>query len=173
MESRKEMEERKKDEVLDLLRKQLEIEGELVTLYGKTLSDIESSPVRHLLHMIELDSRKHIDICLTAIEVLQGEDILKSEKTELTEGLQRHIALEKDSIERANKILKNIWVRENKGLNELIRKLRNDEKEHHKALKNLAKKEFFQVAYGDLYGIFRDPEERYIKYERQKKKKVS
>lgn len=172
MKSRKEMEERKKDEVLDLLRKQLEIEGELVNLYGKTLSDIESSPVRHLLHMIELDSRKHIDICLAAIEVLQGEDILKS-KSELTEGLQKHIELEKDSIDRAGKILKNIWIRENKGLNELIKKLRNDEKEHHKALKNLAKKEFFQVEYGDLYGVFRDPEERYIKYGRHKKKKVS
>lgn len=164
-------EEREKEEVIDLLRNQIAVEGELVNLYEKTVGGIENSPVKHLLHTIQLDSKKHIDICQTAIDVLQGKDVLKPEKKELTEELQRHIELEKESIDRANKMLKNVWIRENKALSELIKKLRRDEKEHHQALKNLARKEFFRVAYGDLYGLFRDPEERYVKYESKKKKK--
>lgn len=127
--------------------------------------------MKHLLHRIQLDSKKHIDICQTAIDVLQGKDVLKPEKKELTEELQRHIELEKESIDKANKMLKNVWIRENKALSELIKKLRRNGKEHHQALKNLVRKEFFRVAYGDLYRLFRDLAERYVKYERKKKKK--
>lgn len=171
MRSIDEIEKRKKEEVIDLLRNQIELEAKLLDLYENTIEYIESGPVKHLLHMIQLDSRKHIDICQTAIEVLQGEDVLKPEKRELTEQLQRHIELEEDAVERANNILKNVWIRENKALSELIKRLRKDEREHHKTLKNLTRKEFFRVAYGDLYGMFRDPEERYVKYEIKKKKK--
>lgn len=56
MKSRKEIEKAKKDDVIHLLQKQIEMEGELVALYDKTAGDIGSSPVRHLLHMIQLDS---------------------------------------------------------------------------------------------------------------------
>ena len=165
MRSIDEVEKRKKDEVIDLLRNQMELEAKLVGLYENTVEYIESGPVKHLLHMIQLDSRKHIDICQIAIDVLQGEDVLKPEKQELKEQLQRHIELEKDAISRANNILKNVWIKENKALSELIKRLRKDEKEHHNTLKNFVRKEFFRVAYGDIYGIFRDPEKRYIKYE--------
>jgi rubrerythrin len=170
MPSTKKIEEGEKDEVIGLLRSQIVLEEELVSLYEKTAGSFESGPVRHLLHMIQLDSRKHIDICQTTMEVLGGEDVLKPEKKELIGKLGRHIELEKDSINRVNKILKNVWIRENKGLNELIKKLRKDENEHHNALRRLAGKEFFRVVDGDLYGIFRDPEERYVKYEMKKKK---
>ena len=173
MNSRKELEESKRAEAINLLRKQMEVEGDLVKLYEETLGNIENRPVKHLLHMIQLDSKKHIDICQTALEVLQGEDLLKQEKRELIEELQQHIELEKDSIERADQILKNVWIRENKGLSELIKKLRRDERDHHKTLRKLARKEFFRVAYGDLYGIFRDPEERYVKYEKKNIKKTT
>lgn len=95
---------------------------------------------------------------------------MKPEKKELIKELQRHIELEKESIDRANKTLKNILIRENKGLCGLIKMLRKDEKEHHKTLKKLVGKEYFRIAYGDLYGLFRDPEERYIKYKKKSKK---
>ena len=169
MEEAKRREEREKEEVIELLRQQLKVEGELIGLYEKTGGEIMSIPVRHLLHSIQLDSRKHIDICQTAIEVLQGEDIVKAEKKELIEGLRRHIELEKDSIERDNKILDNVWIRENKGLRALINKMRDDEKEHHKVLVKLTDKEFFRVSPTEWIGIFQDLEARYEKYERKKK----
>jgi len=48
-----------------------------VGLYEWTAPSIENKPVMHLLHMIELDSRKHIDICQTVIEILEGKDVFK------------------------------------------------------------------------------------------------
>lgn len=156
----KEREEREKQEALDLLRTQMTVEGELVKLYERTEGEMKSSAVGHLLHMIQLDSRKHIDICQTVIEVLQGEEVLTQEKKELIEGLQRHVDLEKGSIERANKILKNVWIRETKGLEQLIKRLRDDEREHHKTLKKLTGRAFFREDPFE-FGMFRDKEARY------------
>ena len=158
----KEREEKDKEEVIDLLSKQLEVERTLVRLYKETEKDIESSAVKHLLHMIQLDSRKHIDICQLVIEVLQDEDVLKEEKKEFLKGLQRHIELEKQAIDTANKILRNVWIRETKGLNELIKKWRNDEKEHHKTLKQLVSKTFFRTSPWDFQIMSSEQlEERY------------
>jgi rubrerythrin len=131
----KEREEKEKEEVIDLLSKQIDVERKLVNLYKETVKDIKSNVVKHLLHMISLDSSKHIDICQLVIEVLQEEDVLKKEKGELLTGLKQHIELEIDAIDKANKILRNVWIRETKGLSELIKKWRNEEKEHHTMLK--------------------------------------
>jgi len=51
--------------------------------------------------------------------------------------------LECGAIERANEILKNTWIRENKALTALFKKLRDDERRHHQMLKNLMEKTFF------------------------------
>ena len=134
----------------------MRIEGKMVGLYEKTASEIKSKPVRHLLHMIQLDSRKHIDICETAMAILMGEDVLKEEKQELLEGLRAHIELEQGAIERANEILKNTWIRENQALTALFKKLRDDERRHHQMLKNLSGKRFFRENSLDLAYVFRD-----------------
>ena len=170
----KEREEKEKGEVITLLRKQVEVERKLVQLYKESTKDIKSKAVKHLLHMISLDSRKHIDICQLVIDVLKGEDVLKEEKEELLPGLKRHIELEMDAIDKANKILRNVWIRETKGLSELIKKWRNEEKEHHTMLKKLAGKTFFRVGEYDLFAGLRSPEEleqRYIKLQRRQKLK--
>jgi len=135
-----ERDEKERQEAIRLLREQMQIEGELVGLYERTAGEISSQPVRHLLHMINMDSRKHIDICQTAIEILEGGDVLREEKGALLAGMEEHLRLEEESIERDNKILRNIWIRENKALTELIRSMRDDEKRHHQALKRLSRK---------------------------------
>lgn len=169
----KKKEEKEKEEIIDILEKQVEQEHILVSLYEETEKDIKSSAVRHLLHMIQLDSKKHVDICQLVIDVLRGEEVLKEEKEDLKKGLQRHIQLEKAAIEKANKILKNVWIRESEGLNELVKKWRNDEKEHHKALKKLAEKPFIRISERDFFAAFKtteELEERYRKtYHRRKR----
>ncbi len=39
----------------------MKVEGRLVGLYENSAKELKSTPVRHLLHMINLDSWKHID----------------------------------------------------------------------------------------------------------------
>jgi len=170
------IEEREKEEVVSLLREQIKAEGKLIGLYEKTEQDVQSKAVRHLLHTIVLDSMKHIDICSTAIEILQGEDVLKEEKKDLREKLNEHVELEKGSVDRTNKILKNVWIRENKAVKELIEKLRDDEKRHTAALRKLADKTFFRWdGMHDFINILRDTEwedERRRRLEESKKKKT-
>ena len=89
-------------------------------LYEESVRSIKSSPVMHLLHTMRLDSRKHIEICQAAIEVLEGQQFIAPEKKELVEGLKRHVELEKEAIARANKILENPWIQESPGLRELV-----------------------------------------------------
>ena len=118
--------------------------------------------------MHQLDSMSHIEICQTVIEVLQGDDILKLEKEELKEVLQRHIDLEKESIERAEKIMGYSCISENQGLNGLMRMFRDDDSGHHKALMKITDKIFFMVSPSDwvaMMGI-RDLEDRYVKFEK-------
>jgi len=146
----------------------MQVEGKLVGLYEKTHREIENRPVRHLLHMIELDSRKHIDICQTAIEILEGEDVLEDERRELLTGVREHVELEEGSIERANKILQNVWIRENKAVGELLKKLRDDEKRHHDALKKLSEKTFFRLDPQDFTVIMRGTEFAEERYRRSR-----
>jgi rubrerythrin len=159
-------EEKEKAEVIELLREQMKIEGRLVGLYEQSAGDIESPPVRHILHMINMDSRKHIDICQTAIEILEGTDVFKEHKQDLIKGLKEHMELEEDSIKRANRILRSNLISENKALKALLEKLRDDEKHHHTALKKLSEKPFFQIDPNDFTVIFQGEqfaEDRYRK----------
>jgi rubrerythrin len=158
-----------KEEVIQLLREQIKVEGGLIALYEKTAPDVTNKPVRHLLHMIRLDSQKHIDICQAAIDILRGEDVLQQEKQELVKGLNEHVKMEEDSIKRAEEIMKNEWIKQNAALSELIKKLRDDEKRHTEALKKLTKKTFFRLNSDDWNVLFRGIEFADERYERAKK----
>ena len=164
----KKREEKEKEEVIDLLREQMKVEGQLVGLYERTAPDIKNNPVRSLLHMIQLDSRKHIEICKLAIEVLEGEEVFSEDKTELIGGLRDHVELEKGSIDRANEMLKNVWISENQALSEMIKKLRDDERRHHETLKKLSEKPFFRFDPRDFTVIMRGFEFAEERYRRSK-----
>jgi predicted GH43/DUF377 family glycosyl hydrolase len=130
-------EDREKKEVIGLLRMHIALEGEKVGLYEKTVRDIKSSPVIHLLHTLRLDSRKHIEICQAVIEVLEGQDWLPPDKKELVEHLECHVNAEKEALGRANRILENAWIQNTSVLKELMESLRNDEVGRYNTLKDL------------------------------------
>ncbi|MCJ7634023.1 ferritin-like domain-containing protein [Candidatus Bathyarchaeota archaeon] len=159
---------KEREELVSLLRQQMAVESECISLYSETSKEVVSSSVKHLFHMIQLDSIKHMDVCQLIIDVLQGEDVLKKEKEEIINGLQRHLDLEKDSLNTAKKIEHKYLIRNTEGLKELVKKWKNDEKEHHNALRKLANKTFF-ATFGDLVTSFKSPEqleERYVGYKR-------
>jgi rubrerythrin len=161
-------EDKEREELIELLKEQMKIEGRLVGLYENSVKELTSTPVRHLLHMINMDSRKHIDICQIAIEILQGKDVFKEDKSEILKGLKEHMELEEDSVKRANKLLKSNLIFMNKALKTLIEKLRDDEKRHHNALKKLSEKPFFQIDPNDFTVIFQGEEFAEKRYRRSK-----
>ena len=166
-----EADKRVRDELLDSLETQLKVEAELVALYEKTESGIKSRPVKHLLHMISLDSRKHIDICQTIIDVIRSDDVLQEEKTELVQGLKAHLDLEKGTLERLAKVKNNQWVSENQALKDLVDRVIRDEEAHVQTLMKLRDRAFFRIGRTDMTGIFNDLawfEERYRKFEQKR-----
>jgi hypothetical protein len=164
-------EERKK--AVELLRKQIETEVELAAQYKEYGEKIANLPVRRILHMIMFDSQKHIEILNAAIENIQGIEVLKEERTELREGLERHVMLEMESIKAAEKVLKYNWVRNTKGLNELLESWMDDEKRHHQTLKRLSMKSFIEANPNDWVTFFKGEEfleERYLLSKRMQEK---
>jgi hypothetical protein len=145
------MSDQEKSEALRLLDEQLQTEKRLVEMYEETsdliLSEparwllhmlqmdsrkhIVSEPARWLLHMLQMDSRKHIAIFNLAIEILEGRRIEEPDRQEVSVGLEKHLELEKQSLERAREIRGNRFVKENSGLSRLMEIWSDDERHHH------------------------------------------
>ena len=161
-----------KEEVVEMLKKQLQTEGELVGLYEKHERETENKAMKRLMQMYRLDSQRHINILHAAIEIIQGEELFIEDKAPLKETLKQHLKLEKEALDNANKILGNIWVDENKGLKGLLELWRDDERRHHKALKDLTEKPYFQLGSNDMVALFRGEEFLEERYRRAKEFKA-
>ena len=169
--SDKEKEERK--QAVELLKNQIETEGLLIAQYQEYGAKVANLGVRRMLHMIMYDSQKHIEALQAAIDNIEGVDILKEDRKDLREGLRRHINLEMESIKAAEKVLKYTWLRNTKGLRELIEGWRDEEKRHHQSLKKLSEKPFIEADPNDfitLFGTDEKLEERYLRSKRFREK---
>jgi rubrerythrin len=65
-------------------------------------------------------------------------------------------------------MLQNVWIRENKAVSELIKKLRDDERRHHDTLNKLSEKTFFRLDPTDFTAIMRGVEFAEERYRRSK-----
>ena len=95
-----------------------------------------------------------------------GEELFIQDRAPLADTLEKHLELEKKALENANKILNKIWVDENKGLKGLLELWRDDERRHHKGLKEITSRPYFRLGSNDMVAIFRGEEfleERYRK----------
>ena len=131
--------------------------------YGEKL---DNAPVRRLLQMIMFDSQKHVVSLQAAIDMIEGHDVLIEDREGLKEGLKRHIELEMESIKSAEKTLNHVWVQDIPGLKFLLEAWRDEEKRHHKILKQLSEKPFIKI---DQMYVFRDEEffeDRYLSSKR-------
>jgi rubrerythrin len=127
-----------RSEAVNFLLNQIKVEEELVKLYKNTSDMIISEQARRLLKIIMLDSMKHVEICRTAIEVIEGENLDMDERLEFEVGLKKHIELEIDSLKRAELLLENPVVESKEYLRTLVENWIDDEKKHHVILKGLS-----------------------------------
>ena len=79
------------------------------------------------------------------------------------------MALEKQALDNANKLLGKAWVDENKGLKGLLSLWREDEKRHHRAIKDLSSKTYLRLASNDMVALFRGEEFLEERYKKAKK----
>ena len=149
------MSEHEKTEAMNLLNQQLQTEKKLVEMYEETAPLIQSEPARWLLHILQMDSRKHIAIFDMAVKILEGQRIGDEDRQEITVGLEKHLELEAESIERSKKIRANRWVKENSGLSRLMETWSSDERRHVNTLQRLRDERFTRMDAFDAYTEYR------------------
>ena len=147
--------ETQRTEAIDVIKLQIETERQLIKLYSDTQGLVIDEQVRRLLHSLQLDSIKHLEMCVTAVEVLEG-DVLHGEgRVELGVGLERHMELEEEAFKRAELLLRNPWVSENEGLRRIIEAWRDEEVAHHGLLRDLTGGRFTRQRLMDAFSGYR------------------
>lgn len=159
---------KEKKEVVEDLKKQIQIEGELVGLYDTHERASENLAMKRIMQMFRLDSQRHINILQAAIEIIEGEEVYIEDRKPLAETFIKHMELEAEALKNANKILNKIWVDENKGLKNLIQMWRDDEKRHHNALRTITGKTYIRLGSNDFVAMFREEEFLEERYKRSK-----
>ena len=149
------MSDEEKSKVLSLLQHQLETEKQLVKMYEETSPLISSESAAWFLYMLQMDSRKHIAIFELAIDILEGSKIGYPTRQEISVGLEKHMALEEESMKRAKEIMGNRYIKENSGLSRLLETWADDERHHHRTLQRLRDEKFTQVNAIDAYTQYR------------------
>ena len=163
---------KEREEVVEMLKTQLQTEGKLIGLYEEHERKTGNKAIKRLMQMYRLDSQKHINIIQAAIEVIQGEEVFIEDRKPLAETLKQHLELEKEALDNANKILNKIWVEENKGLKGLLELWREDERRHHKGLKEITSRPYIRLNSNDMVTLFRGEEFLEERYRRAKEFKA-
>jgi len=150
------------------LRDQILIEGELISLYEKTANEVPNVIVQQMLRMIKHDSQKHVMMLNLVVDFLDGKEVFMQDKKGLADTLKRHIELEKESIQKGEHLLKQAWLQDRKGYKAIIESWVEDEKRHHKFLKELSDKPFTPISSDDFALAFKDEEFFEERYRRSK-----
>jgi len=110
------------------------------------------------------DSQKHIMMLGMVVNFLEGKEVYLKDREGLADSLKKHLELERESIQKGEKLLKHSWLKDRRGYQTIVENWVEDEKRHHKFLKELSERSFTPVSSDDFYTAFRDEdffEERY------------
>jgi rubrerythrin len=157
-----------REEAKKVLRDQILIEGELISLYEKTANEIPNVIVQQMLRMIKHDSQKHIMMLNLVVDFLDDKEVFMQDRKSLADSLKRHLELEKTSIQKGEHLLNQAWLQDRKGYKTIIESWVEDEKRHHKFLKELSDKPFTPISSDDFASAFRDEEFFEERYRRSK-----
>lgn len=125
-----------KDELTEFLKKQIEVENEIVKSLNKSLGDIQNPTVKGVLKGISLDSVKHSEMYASAVMLLTSvSQALTQEHLDKQRDLvEKHIRMEAELIKKIEKALPTV---ENRKVKLLLNAILEDEKRHHGLLKNI------------------------------------
>lgn len=125
---------KQKEDLTKFLKTQIKVENEIVDSLNNALVDIKNPPVKGVLKGISLDSVKHAEMYVAALELLSGvSQALKQEQLDKQRALvEKHIRMEAELIQKISKVLPSI---ENEKVKLLLNAILADEKRHHQLLK--------------------------------------
>ena len=125
-----------KDELVGFLKKQVNIENEIVNSVNGALGEIGNPAVKGVLEGISLDSLKHAEMYGAAISLLTSvlPALTQENLDKQRELVEKHMRMEAELIKKISKVLPNI---ENNNVKLLLNAILLDEKRHHQLLKEV------------------------------------
>lgn len=125
-----------KDELVGFLKEQVNIENEIVNSINEALGEIGNPAVKGVLKGISLDSVKHAEMYVAAINLLTSvpQALTQEHLDKQRELVEKHIRMEAELIKKISKVLPSI---ENEKVKLLLNAISMDEKRHHELLKKV------------------------------------
>jgi rubrerythrin len=125
-----------KNELLDFIKRQIDVENEIVDSLNEALKSIKNPSVRGVLKGISLDSLKHAEMYDAALKLLTTtQQALSQEHLDKQRNLvERHIHIEAELIKKISDTLPTV---ENEKVKLLLNAILADEKRHHELLKEV------------------------------------
>ena len=122
------------EKMVSFMKRQIEIENEIVDSLNSALVNIHNPPVKGVLKGISLDSVKHAELYASAIKLLTStsQALQQEHLDEQKKLVEKHIEMEAELIEKLSKIVPTI---ESGKVRLLLEAILTDEKRHHELLK--------------------------------------
>jgi len=127
-----------KDELIRFLKEQIEIENSIVKSLNASLNSIKNPSVKGVLKGISLDSVKHAEMHVAALELLTeaGQALTEERFEEQKRLVEEHIDLETRLIKRISEEIPKVT---NEKIKLLLEAILSDERRHHQLLKEVLK----------------------------------
>ena len=125
-----------KDELVNFLEEQINIENKIVDSLNSALVEIGNPAVKGVLKGISLDSVKHAEMYVAAVKLLTSvpQALTQEHLDKQRELVENHIRMEEELIERISEVIPSI---ENEKVKLLLNAILLDEKRHHELLKKV------------------------------------
>jgi rubrerythrin len=122
------------EDLIGFMKKQIEVENEIVDSLNSALVEIKNPPVKGVLKGISLDSLKHAETYAAAIKLLTSvsEALTQEHLDRQTKLVEKHIRMEEELIQKLDKIMPFV---ENDKVKLLLNAILSDERRHHELLK--------------------------------------
>jgi rubrerythrin len=124
------------DKLLSFLKRQINIENQIVESLNSALGEIGNPVVKGVLKGISLDSVKHAEMYASAVKLLTSvsQALTQENLDKQRELVEEHIRIEAQLIERISKAIPSI---KNKKVKLLLNAILLDEKRHHELLRKV------------------------------------
>lgn len=131
-----------KDKLIELIKKQIEIEKKIGKSVEKQLETVDTAAAKLLLTEMKYDAKKHASILQGILDVIADSDVLLwdyklnsyVDKLVVKKELERHIEIEQDTL---NLVKEEIDKTNDRGIKLLLQHIAEDEDRHHTLLRTI------------------------------------
>ena len=127
-----------KDETLAFIEKQIDLEYRIIEIVRENVDKLGNAFIKELLLGISMDSNKHATLLKSLKKAVEGPTpfISTEERNKIAKGIEKHIQMEATAIETYGELVEKS---DNEQVKTIAAMIREDEKRHHKLLKEMHK----------------------------------